>query len=111
MFSDLVYNLSSRCRYYFKPKKLKNDQELGLHELRCVQFFSFNAKGDASRKNDCQDSFTIMDNNPDAYIFVGVFDGHGIFGKEASNATCDNFQQYIEKNLRFIRNFSSNIDR
>merc|ERR1712048_1517445 len=94
-----------------KNKKLAKqrniDQENRQNELRSVNFFNFSMQGEGPKKHDCQDSFTIIDNNPSIFHFFAVFDGHGSSGKEASNAACDNFQQYFEKKLDKVKTLES----
>lgn len=98
-----------------KNKKLAKqrniDQENRQNELRSVNFFNFSMQGEGPKKHDCQDSFTIIDNNPSIFHFFAVFDGHGSSGKEASNAACDNFQQYFEKKLDKVKKLTDSRKR
>ena len=76
-----------------------------------VNFCNFSMQGEGPKKHDCQDAFTIIDNNPSIFHFFAVFDGHGSSGKEASNAACDNFQQYFEKKLENIKKLNDDKKR
>ena len=89
----------------------KKQRELEAAQLRHVAFYSSFAQGEGPKKTDNQDSFTIIDSNPDIFYFFGVFDGHGSSGKEASNAACDNFQQYFEKNLDKVKKLNTQAQR
>ena len=60
-----------------KTKSDKKQKDLEAFELRHVAFYNSFAQGEGPKKTDNQDSFTIIDNNPDIFYFFGVFDGHG----------------------------------
>ena len=66
-----------------------------LKELRAT---SFSFQGNGPRKTECQDSFTIIDTQKPNFYLMGVFDGHGNSGKEASIAASENFYKYFDKN-------------
>merc|ERR1711935_518644 len=91
-------------------KQRNLDQESRQNELRSVGFTNFSMQGEGPKKHDCQDSFTIIDNNPHIFHFFAVFDGHGSSGKEASNAACDNFQQYFENNIEKIKHLENECE-
>ena len=48
-----------------------------------------------------QDNYFILDNinNNSKYIYMGVCDGHGIYGKEVSNFLINNLPQNLNKNI------------
>jgi integrin-linked kinase-associated serine/threonine phosphatase 2C len=94
-----------------QAKQRNLDQESRQNELRNLMFHNFSMQGEGPKKVDCQDSFTIIDNNPHIFHFFAVFDGHGSSGKEASNAACDNFQQFFEKRLDEIKRLKEDKKR
>jgi integrin-linked kinase-associated serine/threonine phosphatase 2C len=94
-----------------QAKQRNLDQESRQNELRNLMFHNFSMQGEGPKKVDCQDSFTIIDNNPHIFHFFAVFDGHGSSGKEASNAACDNFQQFFEKRLEEIKRLKEDKKR
>ena len=89
----------------------KKQLQIEANQLRHIAFYNSFAQGEGPKKTDNQDSFTIIDNNPDIFYFFGVFDGHGSSGKEASNAACDSFQQYLDRNFEKIKKLSTQQQR
>lgn len=90
-----------------KNKYADSDQ----NQIAAIKFYNSFLQGEGTKKNDCQDSFTIIDNQPEIFYFLAVFDGHGSSGKEASNAACDNFQQYFEKNIDKVQLLTNDKER
>lgn len=68
--------------------------------VKSIYFATHFAEGEGPKKHECQDTLVVVDNHKDVFYFFAVFDGHGTCGKEASNATSDNFQQYLEKKFK-----------
>lgn len=102
-------NLKKRNAKNKKMEQKLNEQD--QNELRQVQFYNSFMQGEGPKKHECQDSFTIIDTQSEIFYFFAVFDGHGSSGKEASNAACDNFQQYLEKNLDKMKKLQTDKDR
>ena len=54
--------------------------------------------GTGPKKTESQDSYCIMKQFSEECYFFGVYDGHGHSGKDASHATNDFIQNFLEKN-------------
>lgn len=98
-----------------KKDNKKNDKDLKKLEenrLQEIVFYHHSLKGVGAKKTDCQDTVTIIDNEPDKFYFFAVLDGHGSSGREASSAASDNFQQYfLEKHKDRIPKLLTPKDR
>ena len=107
MITSLFGSKNSKNKRQAKNKKQAKQRNLELekvqNELRTIHFHNYSMQGEGPKKHDCQDALVIIDNNPETFLFFAVFDGHGSSGKEASNAACDNFQQYFEKKLSILK--------
>ena len=94
-----------------------------------LRFGSFSIQGEGPKKNECQDTLCIItprilmenqshkkveetvDNVKNNYYSLGVLDGHGSSGKEASNSAADHILKFFEKNEKRINNLKTFIDR
>ncbi len=93
-----------------KNRNLKSRKKLRFN-LKEITFSSFMIQGEAPRKTDCQDSYTIIDNHKEIFYALGIFDGHGNSGKEASNSASENFLKYFKDNQAKIQGFSTNTQK
>jgi integrin-linked kinase-associated serine/threonine phosphatase 2C len=106
-----------------------------MYSLREIRFGSHSIQGEGPKKNECQDTLTIIlapipmstqnpgkgnaliDNDKSKevqkfyYHAFGVLDGHGSSGKEASNSAADSLQKYFEKYKSKIISLSSFKER
>ena len=81
----------------FSLTELKNLKT--KNRLKEISFSTCSIEGDTNSKTESQDAFMIIDEYKKIYNIIGIFDGHGISGKEASNAVSENFHKYFEKNI------------
>lgn len=88
------------CAKYKRSKKVKIDQKNEVDENLQKTINGFTINGKKSRMDLVgQDTFQIQEF--DSFRFYGVFDGHGIKGREASMLVND----FITRNLLSERNF------
>lgn len=112
-----------------KSKIQKHREKFTLREIR---FGSHSIQGEGPKKNECQDTLTIitsgtnsnlpptskvsaltdnMNQGEGLYYSWGVLDGHGSSGKEASNSAADHLQKFFEKNRNQILKLETFKDR
>ena len=92
-------------------QNLEKENLVSKHSITEIVFASHSIMGEGPKKTECQDSYIIMDGYKEMYYAFGVFDGHGNSGKEASNASSDNFQKFFDKNVKKIEKLKTKQER
>ena len=126
MLNWLKKSILAKDEKMIKAKIEKQKSKFEVKELKCG-FFAI--QGEGPKQGECQDtclitSPKILEENialkqledqqkevKDSFYLLGVMDGHGSSGKEASNSVSDLIQKYLEKNMKKIEKLSSFSER